>query len=244
MRKKPFVKPLIDQSINENVVNTMSFEDSVVDLSERLKSKQIESIVAADDVKSGSEIIEEKVAQDSEGGKSELGEEGADVDGAEFETDFDKFKDVASGKLGEFMDNPEQFTEIVLKFGDLIRTFFYPSIYSRIIFNSQEKIDCEVMLRNRASALSKNEAYEFNNYELELWGKVQKLNDHKSKIPFTDTEVKWLAKILSKRLESVPLAVMLEKYDWVLALLYIEGKRFLPVGQDRVANMFFSNIGK
>lgn len=243
MRKVPFAEALIQS--NEKV-NTISFEKSVVDLSERLKSKQIDDVeeVVSSVTENNSvvwDVFDESEKDSNETVDSSSSDDSADS--AEFD-DFNKFKEVAETKLGDFMDNPEQFTEILLKFGDLIRTFFYPGIYSKIIFNSQEKIDCEIMLRNRASAMSKNEEYEMNNYELELWGKVQKLNEHKAKIPFTESEIKWLAKIVSKRIESVGIAVMMEKYDWVLALLYIEGKRFLPVSQDRVANLFFSSMNK
>lgn len=236
MRTTPFnsTAPVIEKT---ETVNAITFDDSVVDLSDRLKSKQapVEEIEKED-------IPQDEVKTDEPETETQSTES---TDSAEFdEKGFEQFKEVASGKLGEFMDNPEQFTEILLKFGDLIRSFVYPSIYSKIIFNGQEKIDCEVMLRNRAKALMANEKYDFNNYELELWSKVEKLNEHKSKIPFSETEIKWLAKILSKRLESVSMAVVLEKYDWVLALLFIEGKRFLPVGQDRVVNLFFSNMNK
>lgn len=238
MRTTPFIKASSPVDEKTEIVNTISFENSVVDLSDRLKSKQKPVEEAPTEEEPEVEPVETKE-------ESEQEEPTADNSSAEFdEKGFEEFKDVASGKLGEFMDNPEQFTEILLKFGDLIRTFIYPSIYSKIIFNGQEKIDCEVMLKNRAKALMANEEYKFNNYEIELYAKVQKLNEHKSKIPFSETEIKWLAKILSKRLENVQMAVMLEKYDWVLALLFIEGKRFLPVGQDRVANLFFSNMNK
>lgn len=241
MRTKPFPKIGAVVKTSEQHVNTMSFSDSVVDLSDRLKSKQPDLEILNKSVENLN--VESKIEVETDTSienNNDRVEES--TESAEFGNDFEAFKNVAETKLGEFMENPEQFTEILLKFGDLIRTFFYPGIYSKIIFTSQEKIDCEVMLRNRAASLTKNEDYEFNKYELELWGKLQKLNSHKEKIPFTESEIKWLAKILSKRLANVPMAVMLEKYDWLLALLFIEGKRFLPVGQDRMASAFFSTM--
>jgi hypothetical protein len=59
---------------------------------------------------------------------------------------------------------------------------------------------------------------------------------------FTESEVNLLAEILEDRVKELPIAQWIEKYDWLLVLLYIESKRFVPVIGIRMKNQMLKDF--
>lgn len=139
---------------------------------------------------------------------------------------FEDFKEVAEEKLSQFVENPEELAVMLVRFGNVARTVFLPTVYERLLFPGQEAQDVRSVAAKAISNEKENKApdTDFNNYEKRLYGKWQKRDVVMSQISYTEDEIKWLGSVLAKRIKDVGVAVWLEKYDWLLALLYLEFK--------------------
>jgi hypothetical protein len=178
-----------------------------------------------------------------EGATTEPGAEQSPPPTAEFGDDFDKFKDNAGKKLEQFVENPEEFATMLIRFGNIGRMFFLPGIYEGIMFPKEERDDVRAMLEKRKEAEKQNLEPEFNKYELRLLDKWNKLEDAKLQLSYTEDEIKWLGKIIAKRIKDVTIAVWLEKYDWLIALAYLEFKHGQMIVQARAGDYISKKFG-
>lgn len=143
---------------------------------------------------------------------------------ATFEAGFDNFKETAGKKLAEFVENPEDFAKMMVKFGNMGRIILLPSLYTNLMFPAEERKDLGAMLKKRIEAEKQNKQPDFNNYEKRLLDKYTQLEKAKMQISYTEEEITWLAKIVAKRIKDITIVAWMEKYDWAIALGYLEFK--------------------
>jgi hypothetical protein len=139
---------------------------------------------------------------------------------------FEDFKETATRKVEQFVQNPEELAIMLVRFGNVARTVFLPTLYTNLLFPGQEGQDVRGVAAKAIANEKDNKAADtdFNNYEKRLYGKWQKRDEIMAQISYTEEEIKWLGSVLAKRIKDVGVAVWLEKYDWLLALLYLEFK--------------------
>lgn len=145
---------------------------------------------------------------------------------ATFEDGYKNFTETAGKKVSDFVENPEDFAKIIVRFGNAGRSIILPGLYERAMFTQPEKDELQKILlksyTNEKAVPSKPADEGFNTFEKRVYAKWQKLEEAKQNIAYTETEVIWLAKIVAKRIKDMSVAVWLEKYDWIIAILYLE----------------------
>lgn len=154
---------------------------------------------------------------------------------------FEDTKQIVEKKLGEFVENPEEVAMMMVRYYNIGRTFILPTLYTKILFPGQELDDVKAVAE-KAIENEKKEGVKvtegFNPYEKRLYAKWQKRDTAMQNLSFSDEDIKWLAKILAKRVKDVGVAAWMEKYDWIIALGYLELKYAAPVIAVRVNDSF------
>lgn len=214
MRKTPFKysKPTV------NTVEAIEEEketENTLDIAEILaeRPKVIEDI--QEEARNEEEVKEEeqtetKITEEKEEAESE----------PEFEEEIKTVEKTAK------MFDPEGFAETIVEVANIGRNWIYPSIYEKIVFNQFEQKDLFDIQRKVNKAQKEDKEPELSNYEISLLNKNNELIKAKMKIDFSSTEKKLLSKKLSRHIAEINFMKKLEKYDWVLVLLAIEGMRF------------------
>lgn len=131
---------------------------------------------------------------------------------------------------GSVMD-PENMASAAIGLFDFFRTLGYPWVNERLMFDVQERASLKEAKRVFREAMMANLEPELNNYQKHLLEREKELFEANLKIPFTDSEKKQLAGALAKHIKNIDWMAKLEKYDWVIMLLTIEGVRFYNVQQ-------------
>jgi len=145
---------------------------------------------------------------------------------ATFEDGFEQFKETTGKKVSDFVENTEDFAKIIVRFGNAGRSILLPQLYERAMFTQPEKDALKGILEKSYANEKQNKPADtdFNFFEKRVYDKWKKLETAKASISYTEEEVIWLAKIVAKRIKDMSVAVWLEKYDWVIAILYLEFK--------------------
>lgn len=250
-------KQLFGYSVTETKgdapVPVQSSEDAIVDLGELLKTPVtgFTEPVKATPVREAKEPEEfedeEPEEEDEYSEETEASTEGeAAPDAPKFDrADFEKFKEKTGKVIGDYVKDPKKVTKVLVKVGGGLRMLLYPFIYKLIIFDtSDERRDCERILKRMADAKRQGitEPITLDPYEQELMGKWNDFKAQKKKIMFTDEEVNLITEVFEDKIKELPIGAWLEKYDWLLVLLYVESKRFVPVAGIRMKNQLMKDF--
>lgn len=203
----------------ETATSGPDWKKSVVDLKDILNSKP-----AAEEIKPTPPPAPEATPGTETETTATTTTEQKPTGSATFEQGFDSFKETAGKKLAEFVENPEDFAKMMVKFGNMGRIILLPSLYTNLMFPAEERKDLSAMLKKRIEAEKQNKQPDFNNYEKRLLDKYTQLEKAKMQISYTEEEITWLAKIVAKRIKDVTVVAWMEKYDWAIALGYLEFK--------------------
>jgi hypothetical protein len=230
-------KKLFGYSITDNnPVPVKGLDDSVVDLSDILRKP----VTGAPNPTVPDDEEPEEIEETKEPEQTSAETEAKD----EFnKADFERFKEKTTKVLGDYVKDPKKVTKVMIKFGGMLRMLLYPFIYKLIIFDSaDERRDAEKVLKRIAEGKRTNTEVTLDPYDQELIEKWNDFKTQKNKIMFTESEVNLLAEILEDRVKELPIAQWIEKYDWLLVLLYIESKRFVPVIGIRMKNQMLKDF--
>lgn len=156
------------------------------------------------------------------------------------EKKFEEFSKGAERTIETLLKDPKKFTNLCVTLFNMGRMFVYPWLYERILFESHERRDLQPLLKKVAQAKRDNAKLQLNPYEKELLARRDEFAERKKAIPYTEAEVQLLVSHLHEKLAQMPIAQMMEKYDWVLILLFLEGQRFAPVIGDKMKATFNS----
>lgn len=230
-------KKLFGYSLENSNVPVKDLNESVVDLTDLLKKPVNVPVPEAEQEQEPDEQGEEPESTNE--AQTEVTTEKTKFDKA----DFDRFKEKTAKVLGDYVKDPKKVTKVMIKFGGMLRMLLYPFIYKLIIFDSaDERRDAEKVLKRIAEGKRTNTEVTLDPYDQELIEKWNDFKTQKSKIMFTESEVNLLAEILEDRVKELPIAQWIEKYDWLLVLLYIESKRFVPVIGIRMKNQMLKDF--
>lgn len=141
-----------------------------------------------------------------------------------FEDGFNGFKETAGKKVSDFVENPEELAKMIVRFGNTARCIFLPNVYDRLMFTQGERDAIMGIVTKSEKNETENKSPDdgFNNFEKRVYARWKKLREAKETITYTEGEIVWLAKIIAKRIKDMTVAVWMEKYDWLIALLYLE----------------------
>lgn len=233
-------KKLFGYSLEQSsAVPVKDLNESVVDLTDLLKKPVNVPVPEAEQEQEQEqdETVEEK--QPTDEAQTEATTEKPKFDKA----DFDRFKEKTTKVLGDYVKDPKKVTKVMIKFGGMLRMLLYPFIYKLIIFDTaDERKDCERLLKRMAEDKRKGTETSMDAYDQELIAKWNDFLSQKKKIMFSEDEVNLLTEILEERVKELPIAQWIEKYDWLLILLYIESKRFVPVVGIRMKNQMLKDF--
>lgn len=156
------------------------------------------------------------------------------------EEKFKEFEKKAERTVESILKDPKKFTSLCVTLLDMGRMMVYPWIYERILFESHERREIVPLLKKVAQAKRESRAPVLNPYEKELLARREEFAERKKGIPYTEKEVELLVSHLHEKLAQMPIAQLMEKYDWVLILLFVEGSRFAPLIGDKMKAKFNS----
>lgn len=220
MRKTPFKysKPTVNETVN--TVETIEEEtENLLDISEILAERP----KVIEDIERKLNEEKEKIKEEKQTAATiQISEE--EKEEAETEPEFEE--EIKTVEKTAKMFDPEGFAETIVEVANIGRSWIYPSIYEKIVFNQFEQKDLFDIQRKVNKAQKEDKEPELSNYEISLLKKNEELVKAKMKIDFSGTEKKLLAKKLSRHIAEIDFIKRLEKYDWVLVLLAIEGMRF------------------
>lgn len=157
---------------------------------------------------------------------------------SEFNQGFQDFKEnVVKKKLKDFAIKPEKLSAFLVRAGNGLRVFFLPWVYGKIAGLSEEEMkDALLAKKKRNDAEKENKEPDLTKYETRILGYLEKLEEANLSISYQEEEIQEFAKILSARIADVDIPEWMEKYDWLLFILYLEWIR--------VDKLVYSRIGK
>ncbi|MCW5907318.1 MAG: hypothetical protein KIS94_05630 [Chitinophagales bacterium] len=161
------------------------------------------------------------------------------------EQTFDEFADAAQDKLEDFIENPEELSELVVELLNVGRIIWGPGLYEGLMFPGQERNDIREVVRKSIENEKQNKAPNdgFNNYEKRLYEKWPLLQESIKNISFSDEEIKKMSKYLSRDIQRVGIAKWTSEHMWLLYWLFLEVKHAKSIISGRSADAFAKKWG-
>lgn len=159
---------------------------------------------------------------------------------------FEEFEQQTEKKLKDFVENPEEVALMMARYYNIGRSFIAPMLYTKLIFPGRESEDVK-LVADKAIENEKKEGTAvtegFNPYEKRLFAKWQKREQLMPGTSFSEEDIKFLARSFAKYVGEMGVAVWMEKYSWLVALVFLELKYAAPFIALRVSDSFEKKAG-
>lgn len=222
MRKTPFVLPEATPVIEtvEKVVKEVKEQPETVDLLSRLSIQPKLNTAPVDLPKFEFEEDKEQETSKREPGIENDSEKGEKVETSSFE---DFKENVVKKKFADWHIKPEKLSSWLIKTVNQLRVFFLPGVYAKISgFSDEELKDAIEADRVRKEFERKGEAPLLTADQERILKYYDNLRDAQSNISYTQEEIDEFSKIIASRISTMDVPAWMEKYDWILFLLYVE----------------------
>lgn len=153
--------------------------------------------------------------------------------------DFEKFKDKFREDGTKAIEDPKRAAATTLKFINFIRTIGYPFLMKWAIFEPAEKAELDKILAKvfeaqKASTQTNRAPFdkvisELSLFELNVYNKWVGFEAHKKNIAWTETEINFLVEVGHLKMQEVAFIKWLMQNEFAMAILFIEGRRIVPV---------------
>lgn len=153
--------------------------------------------------------------------------------------DFEKFKEKFREDGTKAIEDPKRAAATTLKFINFIRTIGYPFLMKWAIFEPAEKAELDKILakvfESQKQSTQTNRApfdkviSELSLFELNVYNKWVGFEAHKKNISWTETEINFLVEVGHLKMQEIAFIKWLMQNEFAMAILFIEGRRIVPV---------------
>jgi hypothetical protein len=217
MRSTPYSFAKTPTAVAEPKLNKVSYDSSIVrDLSEEIARPigKNTSTAAAPQTETTAEPKKETTGPKST---------------ATIDEGVKEMREKVEKQLEETIKDPKRASKNVLRFINMARFVLYPWIYKRIIFEGAELAAFDATIKKQADAGIQGKTIEFNDFEKKLLKKFDDYEILKKAVLWTPDEIDQINEVAYLKLAEIKFLRWLMGNEWALVILYIEGKRFMPV---------------
>lgn len=240
MRSTPysFAKPAAPAT--QPTLNKQSYNSSLVrDLGEEI------SRPSADTPPPVKEPVTEPVKPDTTAGAPAADAAPETKGTATLQDDFKSFKQKLATEGEAAIKDPKRAAATTLKTLNFIRTVAYPFIMKWAVFEAQEKAALDGVLakvfaaeNSKTTEGRENVIADFTVFERRVWDKWNGLEAHKKTIAWTPEEINFLVEVGHEKMMDMKFFRMLMGNEFLLGILFIEGRRIAPVVTARMGMGF------
>lgn len=160
-------------------------------------------------------------------------------------SDFEKFKDKMRTEGETAIKDPKRAAATTLKFLNFIRTVAYPLVMKWAVFEPQEKAALQPLLdkvfaaeQSKTTEARDKVLSELTVFERRVWDKWTGLEKHKATIAWSQQEIDFLVDVGHEKMMDMQFFRWLMGNEFILGILFIEGRRIAPVVTARMGMGF------
>jgi len=159
--------------------------------------------------------------------------------------DFAKFKEKLRTEGETAITDPKRAAATTLKFLNFIRTIAYPMLMKWGVFEAQEKAALQPLLdkvfaaeQSKTTEARDKVLSELTVFERRVWDKWTGLEKHKATIAWSQPEIDFLVEVGHEKMMDMQFFRWLMGNEFILGILFIEGRRIAPVVTARMGMGF------